>query len=83
MGREPGMLAPMPGKVTVVACHPKNDILAAGYSDGTVLLVRLNDGAEILARARDEVPVAALAWDAKGATLAFATEQGSAGLLTL
>jgi WD40 repeat protein len=83
MGREPGMLAPMPGKVTVVACHPKNDILAAGYSDGTVLLVRLNDGAEILARAKDEVPVAALAWDAKGATLAFATEQGSAGLLTL
>ena len=38
MGREPGMLAPMPGKVTVVACHPKNDILAAGYSDGTVML---------------------------------------------
>ena len=83
MGREPGMLAPMPGKVTVVACHPKNDILAAGYSDGTVLLVRLNDGAEILARAKDEVPVSALAWDAKGAMLAFATEQGSAGLLTL
>jgi len=83
MGREPGMLAPMPGKVTTVACHPKNDILAAGYSDGTVMLVRLGDGAEILARAKDEVPVSALAWDAKGATLAFATEQGSAGLLTL
>ena len=83
MGQEPGMLAPMPGKVTVVACHPKSDILAAGYSDGTVMLVRLNDGAEILARRRDEVPVSALAWDAKGATLAFATEQGDGGLLTL
>jgi WD40 repeat protein len=83
MGKEPGMLAPMPGKVTVVACHPKSDILAAGYSDGTVMLVRLNDGAEILARAKDDVPVSALAWDAKGATLALATEQGAAGLLTL
>ena len=83
MGKEPGMLAPMKGKVTVVACHPKNDILAAGYNDGTVMLVRLNDGAEILARRRDEVPVSALAWDAKGATLAFATEQGDGGLLTL
>jgi WD40 repeat protein len=83
MGKEPGMLAPIKGKVTVVACHPKSDILAAGYSDGTVLLVRLGDGAEILARARDNVPVAALAWDAKGATLAFATEQGAGGLLTL
>ncbi len=50
MGKEPGMLAPMKGKVTAVACHPKSDNLAAGYSDGTVLLVRLTDGAEILAR---------------------------------
>ena len=83
MGKEPGMLAPMKGKVTVVACHPRSDILAAGYSDGTVMLVRLHDGAEILARAKDDVPVAALAWNAKGTTLAFATEQGDAGLLTL
>ena len=83
MGKEPGMLAPMPGKVTVVACHPRSDILAAGYSNGTVLLVRINDGAEILARAKDEVPVSALAWNADGSTLAFATEQGAAGLLTL
>lgn len=83
MGKEPGMLAPMKGKVTAVACHPKTDILAAGYSDGTVMLVRLQDGAEILARAKDDVPVAALAWNAKGTTLAFATEQGDAGLLAL
>jgi WD40 repeat protein len=83
MGKEPGMLAPMKGKVTVVACHPKSDILAAGYSDGTVMLVRLNDGAEVLARASDGVAMSALAWDAKGATLALATETGAAGLLTL
>lgn len=83
MGKEPGMLAPLPGKVTVVACHPKSDIMAAGYSDGTVMLIRLNDGAEILARAKDGVAMSALAWDAKGASLAFATEQGAAGLLTL
>jgi WD40 repeat protein len=83
MGKEPGMLAPMQGKVTAVACHPRTDILAAGYNEGTVMLVRLSDGAEILARAKDDVPLSALAWDAKGATLAFATENGSAGLLTL
>lgn len=83
MGKEPAMLAPLKAKVTVVACHPKNEILAAGYSDGTVLLVRMNDGAEILARAKDDVPMSALAWDAKGGMLAFATEQGAAGLLAL
>src|SRR6476659_9399222 len=52
MGKEPAMLAPLQARVAVVACHPKQDILAAGYSDGTVLMVRLNDGAEILVRRR-------------------------------
>src|SRR5450631_298517 len=83
MGKEPAMLAPLQARVSVVACHPKQDILAAGYSDGTVLMVRLGDGAEILVRRRGPVPVAALAWNAKGTLLAFADEQGDAGMLEL
>jgi len=67
----------------VVACHPKQDILAAGYSDGTILMVRMNDGAEILVRRNDTAPVAALAWNSKGTLLAFAAEDGDAGLLAL
>ena len=31
MGKEPAMLAPLQARVTVVACHPKQDILACGY----------------------------------------------------
>jgi WD40 repeat protein len=81
MGKEPAMLAPLQARVSMVACHPKQDILAAGYSDGTILMVRLNDGAEILVRRNGTAPVAALAWDAKGTTLAFAAEDGDAGLL--
>ena len=50
MGKEPAMLAPLQARVAAVACHPKQDIMAAGYSDGTVLMVRLEDGAEILVR---------------------------------
>jgi WD40 repeat protein len=83
MGKEPAMLAPLPARVSVVACHPKQDILAAGYSDGTILMVRLEDGAEILVRRRGPTPVAALAWNAKGTLLAFADEQGDAGMLEL
>src|SRR3981189_3129700 len=41
MGKEPAMLAPLPARVSVVACHPKQDILAAGYSDATIPLGRL------------------------------------------
>ena len=83
MGKEPAMLAPLQARVSIVACHPKQDILAAGYSDGTVLMVRLNDGAEILVRRNGSAAVSALAWNAKGTLLAFAAEDGDAGLLAL
>jgi WD40 repeat protein len=83
MGKEPAMLAPLQARVSMVACHPKQDILAAGYSDGTILLVRMNDGAEILVRRNGGAVVAALAWNAKGTLLAFAAEDGEAGLLEL
>ena len=83
MGKEPAMLAPLQARVAVVACHPKQDILAAGYSDGTILMVRMNDGAEILVRRNGTAPVAALAWNSKGTLLAFAAEDGDAGLLAL
>jgi WD40 repeat protein len=83
MGKEPAMLAPLQARVTTVACHPKQDIFAAGYSDGTVLMVRMTDGAEILVRRNAAAPVAALAWNGKGTLLAFAAEDGDAGLLPL
>jgi WD40 repeat protein len=83
MGREPAMLAPMQARVSAVACHPKQDILAAGYGDGTVLMVRLEDGAEILVRRNGAAPVSALAWNAKGTLLAFGSEDGDAGLVPL
>ena len=83
MGKEPAMLAPLQARVTQVAFHPKQDIFAAGYSDGTILMVRLHDGAEILVRRNGAEPVAALAWNAKGTVLAFAAADGDAGLLEL
>ena len=83
MGKEPGILAPLKAKVTMVACHPKQDILACGYSDGTILMVRMTDGAEILVRANKGEPVTALAWNAKGTLLAFVDQTGDAGLLEI
>jgi WD40 repeat protein len=83
MGKEPAMLAPLEARVAVVACHPKQDIMAAGYGDGTILMVRLNDGAEILVRKNRTAPVTALAWNANGTMLAFADEDGDAGSLAL
>lgn len=83
MGKEPMMLAQLGPRIACVAAHPAQDILAAGYEDGTVLLVRLPDGAEILAREGNGDAVAALSWSANGEVLAFATEGAAAGLLKI
>ena len=83
MGKEPAMMAPLQAKVTAVACHPKQDVLAAGYDDGTVLMVRMHDGAEILVRRNGTPQVTALGWNASGSWLAFSDETGEAGLLKL
>jgi WD40 repeat protein len=83
MGKEPAMLAPLQARVSVVACHPKQDIMAVGYGDGTVLMVRLEDGAEILVRRNGGEAVSALAWSGKGTQLAFGTEDGDAGMVEL
>jgi WD40 repeat protein len=83
MGKEPAMFAPLQARVSMVACHPKQDILAVGYSDGTILMVRMTDGAEILVRKNGTAAVSALAWNPKGTLLAFAAEDGDGGLLEL
>ncbi|MCF8476940.1 MAG: WD40 repeat domain-containing protein [Pseudolabrys sp.] len=83
MGRQPTLRASPPARCTMVACHPRQPVTPAGFADGTVLLVRMDDGALILAREADGQPVSALGWNSSGQALAFGTEQGSAGVLTL
>ena len=81
MGRQPKLQAPSEARVAVVACHPKQPVVAAGYADGAVMLVRIDDGALIEVRAKGAAPVTALGWDKNGLTLAFGTENGEAGVL--
>jgi WD40 repeat protein len=83
MGRQPKILARAEARVTMVAGHPRQPVVAVGYADGAVKLVRIDDDALILARRSDGQPVSALGWDSKGQTLAFGTESGEAALLAL
>jgi WD40 repeat protein len=83
MKQQPKMLAATKARIDVVACHPVQEIVAVGCADGLVLLVRIADGGEVLARHPGGAAVAALAWDARGETLAFGCEDGSAGVLEL
>jgi WD40 repeat protein len=83
MGKQPRLLAPSAHRIKVVACHPRQEIAAAGYEDGMVLLVRVEDGAEILAKKPGEAPITALAWSVDGKLLCFGTETGEAGIVDL
>src|SRR5215467_5681037 len=83
MGRQPKILAHAEARVTMVAGHPRQPVVAVGYADGSIKLVRIDDDALILARRSDGQPVSALGWDSKGQKLAFGTESGEAGLLAL
>jgi WD40 repeat protein len=83
MGKTPLVLAPNEAQVETVACHPTQAVVAIGYADGLVLIVRLPDGAEILARKPAAAPVTTLAWSQDGKLLAFGTEDGDAGVVDL
>jgi hypothetical protein len=83
MGKTPQALAPGEAQVEMVACHPTQGVVAVGYADGLILIVRFPDGAEILARKPAAAPVTALSWSEDGKLLAFGTEDGDAGIVDL
>ena len=83
MGKQPKMLGSSKSRVSVVACHPTQPVVAAGYADGTVFMIRPDDGALIMARPADKQPVSALGWNAIGQILAYGTDSGDAGVLAL
>ena len=83
MGKQPRLVAPYEKRAVAVACHPKQEIVAAGFEDGLVMLCRIDDAAEILAKRPGASAVSALAWSADGSKLAFGTEDGEAGIVDL
>lgn len=83
-GKAPRECGVRPARVSRVAFHPKAPVLAIGYEDGCILLVRFTDAAELLVRpAVAGSGVTALAWDGRGSRLLFGCGDGQAGLLTL
>ena len=83
-GKAPRECGVRPARVSRVAFHPKAPVLAVGYEDGCVLLVRFTDAAELLVRpAVQGSALSALAWDGRGSRLLFGCADGRAGVLTL
>lgn len=83
MGRQPLQLGGREVLVTAVSCHPEAEVVAVGYTDGMVLAIRFADAEEALLRKAGGGPVSTLAWDTAGRKLAFGTEDGAAGIISL
>lgn len=84
MGKAPTELAGGDGVLcTMVACHPSQEVVAAGFGDGLVLMAEVASGRIVPIAAPRGSAVSALAWDQAGARLAFGTEDGFAGMLDL
>ena len=68
---------------SAVACHPKQELFAAGFGDGLVLLAEITSGRIVPVAAPGRGAVSALCWDDDGGRLAFGTETGFAALVDL
>lgn len=84
MGKAPTELAGGDGELcSVVACHPTQEVVAAGFSDGLVLLAEIGSGRVMPVCEPGHGAASALAWSADGRYLALGTESGFAGIVDL
>jgi hypothetical protein len=68
---------------TAVSCHPAEEVLAIGYIDGMILLVRLADEKEVLLRRPGKGAITSMAWSKSGKLLCFASETGDCGVVDI
>jgi len=69
--------------VTFVACHPADEVVAIGYSDGMVLAGRIADQKEVLLRRPGKGAISSLGWDSEGRRLVFGAETGDCGVIDI
>jgi WD40 repeat protein len=82
MGKAPVELAGGDGVIcTQVACNPKDDIVAGGFTDGLVVVADISSSRILPVVPPDHGPISALAWSPDGTQLAVGTETGFAALV--
>lgn len=84
MGKSPVELGSMGQvKVTAVACHAKEEVVAIGYENGMVGAARISDGKLAVLRREGEGAVTSMGWDDGGTLIAFGTDDGAAGVIDI
>jgi WD40 repeat protein len=84
MGKPPRELAQLPDRLcTRVACHPRDDMVAAGYNNGTVVVTDIATKNVVLVSTGGQGSISALVWSPSGSHLAFGTDEGFAAIVDL
>ena len=84
MGKAPMELAGGDGVMcSRVSFHPQQDMVAAGFTDGLVVIADVPSERILPIAMPGHGPITALAWSADGSKLAFGTETGFAALVDL
>jgi WD40 repeat protein len=82
MGKAPLELAGGEGVIcTQVACNPKDEIVAGGFTDGLVVVADITSSRILPVVPPDHGPISTLAWSPDGTQLAVGTETGFAALI--
>jgi WD40 repeat protein len=82
MGKAPIELAGGDGvNCTVVACNPKEELVAGGFEDGLVVIADIGSSRILPVSPPGNGPVTALAWSPDGTRLALGTENGFAAMV--
>ena len=89
MGKAPSELARLPGLFVSAVCpNPKEDIIAAGYEDGTVLLAEIGGGDQRVlplcsGQKAARGKVTSVSFTPQGGAIIFGTEDGTVGVVDL
>ena len=82
MGKAPIELAGGDGIIcTRVACNPRDDVVAGGFTDGLVVVADINSSRILPVVPPDHGTISALAWNHDGTQLAVGTETGFAAVI--
>jgi WD40 repeat protein len=84
MGKAPVELAQIEGVLcTRIACHPKDELIAAGFANGAVVVAQISTSRVVVIAEPSGDPVSALCWSPEGGRLAFGGEGGMVAVVDL
>lgn len=69
--------------VSCVACHPTDEVVAIGYTDGMIVAARFSDLREVILRSDGKGAITTLDWHDGGVRLAFGSEAGDCGVIDI